>query len=392
MIRSVKKRKILLILLLSSILLLNGCAIQRESGVRISDDILRSNSQQKSTYNPTEEDVSQTVVKTKKPDFHPYEFTLSFAGDMNFDENWSTMQFYNTQEDGIYDCISNELIQEMRAADMMCINNEFTYSSNGAPMDGKAFTFRAKPSRVEILNQLGVDIVTLANNHVYDYGKQAFLDTMDTLKNENIKYFGAGKNLKEAMSPVYVEIQGKKIAYVGASRAEKYKLTPQAKDDSPGILRCYDTDLFVEMIKEARKNADFVIAYVHWGTEGSFELEDVQVETGKLYIDSGADVIIGAHPHNLQGMEFYKGKPIVYSLGNFWFNKYTTDTVLLNLNFSGDDNEGSLNLEIVPAVQEDHYTGIVTDEDEKERIFSLLEDISINVAISGKGIITEAKS
>ena len=168
---------------------------------------------------PTEETIS---------DLHTYDFTLCFGGDISLDESAVTTQKLDSSKNGIYDCISPELIDIMQKAELTLLNNEFTYSTNGTPMNGKAYTFRANPKRVSVLQELGVDIVTLANNHVYDYGKQAFLDTMTTLENANIDYFGAGKNLDEAMSPVYYEIDGKTIAFVGASRAEKYKLTPQA--------------------------------------------------------------------------------------------------------------------------------------------------------------------
>ena len=98
----------------------------------------------------------------------PYDFTIAFAGDINLDENWATTQHLNASPNGIYDCISPELIEEMQSADIMCLNNEFTYSTQGSPMAGKAYTFRAAPERVEILKTLGVDVVKLANNHIYD--------------------------------------------------------------------------------------------------------------------------------------------------------------------------------------------------------------------------------
>lgn len=323
------------------------------------------------------------------PDQYAYDFILSFAGDINFDENWDNMMYLETTENGIHDCISPELIQAMRDADIMCINNEFTFSTRGAPLKNKVYTFKAHPSKAGILKDIGVDIVSLANNHVYDYGEESLVDTMATLKEAGIKYVGAGHNLAEAMEPVYFEIQGKTVAYVAASRAEKYRMTPQATEDRPGILRCYDTELFVQTIKKARENADFVIAYVHWGTEFTHKLDEVQLETGKLYLDSGADAVIGAHPHRLQGIEFYKGKPIIYSLGNFWFNDETVDTMLLNIRFYGDEKEGSMEIGIVPAIQADLRTTIVTDQSEKERIFSFLEDISVNAEISETGIVTE---
>jgi hypothetical protein len=342
----------------------------------------------------TEEKIDNNRVDFEAPEeieenLNSYDFVLTFAGDINFDENWSTMAYYNNAANDIYDYISPELIQIMQDADVMCINNEFTYSTRGEPLENKMYTFRAHPSRVNILKELGVDIVSLANNHSYDYGKQSLIDTMATLKQADILYYGAGHDLDEAMSPVYFEIQGKTIAYVAASRAEKYRLTPQANENSPGILLCYDTDLFVQTIKKAKENADYVIAYVHWGTEYSYELEEAQLTTGKEYIDAGADIIVGAHPHCLQGMEFYKGKPIIYSLGNFWLNDKTLDTMLLNIRFLGDDTEEHIELEIVPARQADNKTMPIKEQSEKEELYSFLEAISINVEIDEKGIISQ---
>ena len=293
------------------------------------------------------------------------------------------------QPDGIYGCISPELVETMREADIMCLNNEFTYSTGGAPLPGKAYTFRADPKRVEVLEQLGVDAVTLANNHVYDYGAEALLDTFAVLEEAEVPYFGAGRTLEEAMEPLYLEVEGKTIALVAASRAEKYKMTPQATDTEPGILRCYDTELFLQAIREGSENADFCIAFVHWGTEYSFDLEQVQLDTGREYLDAGADAVIGAHSHCLQGMEYYDGKPIVYSLGNYWFNSKTLDTMLLQLHFSGDDNGGQLEVQVVPAVQAGCRTTYAAQPEERRRIYDFLESISVNVEISDEGFVTE---
>jgi poly-gamma-glutamate synthesis protein (capsule biosynthesis protein) len=197
------------------------------------------------TCEPTAEPTCEpTAEPTCTPPPNPYDFTLCFAGDINLDEAWCTTQYLNQQENGIRDCISEELITYMNQADIMCLNNEFTYSTGGTPLEGKMYTFRANPERVSILQEMGVDLVKLANNHVYDYGREALLDTFDTLDGAGIAYMGAGRNLEEAMEPVYRELDGKRIAFVAASRAEKYKMTPQATEDSPGILRCYDTTLF----------------------------------------------------------------------------------------------------------------------------------------------------
>lgn len=338
---------------------------------------------------PTTEELTTEQVTTQPVVTEPYDFTICFAGDINLDENWSTTRFLNSCANGIYDCISPELLHMMRSADVMCLNNEFTYSNVGSPLSGKAYTFRANPARVSILQQMGVDVVKLANNHVYDYGQQALLDTFTTLESAGIQYMGAGRNLSEAMKPVYVELDGKTVAFVAASRAEKNKMTPQATDSSPGILRCYDTTLFKQVIAEADKNADFVIAYVHWGTEYSFELEQAQLTTGKEYLDAGADVIIGAHTHCIQGMEYYNGKPIIYSLGNYWFNDKTLDTMLLELHFYGENGEQNLDVRVIPAVQSGCKTQIAKTKEEQERIYSFLESISINVEIDEKGLLSQ---
>lgn len=350
---------------------------------------------QEAAGNTTETDMTeetteeQTTEEETTVDLHPYDFIIRFAGDINLDENWSTTQYLDSCANGIYDCISPELIALMQSADIMCLNNEFTYSNVGEPLDGKAYTFRANPSRVSVLQELGVDIVKLANNHTYDYGKQSMLDTFTTLENAGIQYMGAGRNLTEAMRPVYVELDGKTIAFVAASRAEKNKMTPQATDTEPGILRCYDPTLFKQVITEARENADFVIAYVHWGTEQSTVLEEEQLTTGKEYLDAGADIVIGAHSHCLQGMEYYNGKPIIYSLGNYWFNDRTKDTMLLELHFSGDDNGQNMEVKIIPAVASNCTTTIVTEPEEQERIYSFLESISINAQISEDGVLSQ---
>ncbi|MDE7284563.1 MAG: CapA family protein [Lachnospiraceae bacterium] len=341
------------------------------------------------SQNPEPEQAELSIEESHAEDTS-YDFTICFAGDINLDENWGTTQYMDAQPNGIYDCISKEMIDTMQAADIMCLNNEFTYSTGGAPMKGKAYTFRAKPERVEILHQLGVDAVTLANNHVYDYGRDALLDTFSVLEEADIPYFGAGRTLQDAMQPLYLEVDGKTVALVAASRAEKNKMTPQADDENPGILRCYDTELFLQVIKEAKDNADFCIAFVHWGTEYSFDLEQVQLSTGKEYLDAGADAVIGAHSHCLQGMEYYDGKPIIYSLGNYWFNGKTLDTMLVQLHFSGDDTETQLTVQVIPAVQAEYKTTYASEESEQRRIYDFLESISVNVDILDDGTVVES--
>ncbi len=312
--------------------------------------------------------------------------SFTFGGDISLADNWHTMEYYREIGCDITKCISPFLIDKMVSADITTLNSEFCFSDRGTAMEGKAWTFRAATENVSIYHELGVDIVDLANNHVYDFGYDAFLDTLDTLKGAEIEYMGAGRNIDEASRPVYYIIEGKKIAFVAATRAEKYKLTPEATETDPGVLRCYDPTAFIEVINEAEQNADFVIANVHWGTEDSHELEDAQPETAYQYIDAGADLIIGTHAHCLQGIEYYKNVPIVYNLGNYWFSHYDIDTGLLGVTLGTDD---SLDLVFYPATQRDCKTTYVGGEAEGDRILQCMRDYSFNVNIDDDGVITE---
>ncbi|RHU96867.1 CapA family protein [Clostridium sp. OM07-9AC] len=249
------------------------------------------------------------------------DITLGFAGDINLDETWTVMKHMRQKGKGIQGCIDPRLIRKMRSCDYMVLNNEFSISNRGKAMKGKAYTFRAPRRNVKLLQQLGVDAVSLANNHVYDYGERAFLDTLSALENNGIKYTGGGKDSKEAKKPVYFQSKGKTIAVIAATRAEKYILTPAAGKHSPGVFRTYDDTQYVRAIRRAKKKADVVIAFVHWGTEYSTKLESAQTSQAKDYINAGADVVVGAHTHCLQGVGYYKGKPIFYSLGTIGLMK-----------------------------------------------------------------------
>lgn len=311
-------------------------------------------------------------------------FSMSFAGDVNLADDWCLMQHCVTVEGGALGCVSSELVSEMKSADVMIINNEFAFSDRGSPLRGKMYTFRAKTENVEMLKQLGVDAACLANNHVYDYGRNAFFDTLSTLDKAGIKRFGAGKNAEEAQQPLYYVVNGIKVAIIGATRAEKYIMTPEALEDTPGVFRTYDDTRLIRSIEQAKQNSDIVIAFLHWGTEFTSVLEPVQISLGRKCVDAGADAVIGAHPHCLQGMDFYKDKLIAYSLGNFWFNDETVDTGILKLEISSPEKISS---SFVPCIQKNCETFLVTDKKEQTRIFGYLEELSDNLTIDENGKI-----
>lgn len=313
--------------------------------------------------------------------------TLSFAGDISFAEGYANMSYYHSNGDDITKCIAPEVIARMDAADVMMVNNEFTYSTRGTPLSGKTFTFRAKPETAANLSVLSADIVSLANNHVYDYGETALLDTLDTLKQYGIPYVGAGRNLAEASEIVYFRVGDMKIAYVSATQVERsYVYTKEASDTKAGVLRTFDPARFLEVIKKAKETSDFVVVYVHWGTEGVNNFEADQQSLGHQYIDAGADLVMGDHPHCLQGVEYYKGVPIFYSLGNFWFNSKTRDTGLVEADISPD---GVVEFRFIPCLQKGCRTTLITDEAQKQKVFDFLQGISANAVIDSNGVIRE---
>ena len=314
------------------------------------------------------------------------EFTsLVFTGDISLADTWYNIKDLVEKNKTITDYIDSKYVDELNNADITLVNNEFTVSSRGEPLEYKKYILRAEPSRLSMYEALGVDIVSLANNHVYDYGKDAFLDMLQYLNEAKIPYIGAGKNLDEAITPQYYIINGRKIALVAANRSEKLVLTPGADENSPGVLRCYDTELFKEVIRNAKQNADIVFAYVHWGTELSHSFDEVQQSQGYEYIDAGADAVIGSHAHCLQGVEYYNGRPIIYNLGNFWFSGSTEELGVLKVSIS---NEGKIDYQMLLG-KEDKFNTVFAVGTTKTSELQFLRSISANVVIGENGYLIE---
>lgn len=310
--------------------------------------------------------------------------TIRIVGDISFADNWQIAPKIDSKNKGVLGVLSEDTVSLLKNANIFLANNEFTYSDRGEPIKGKMYTFRAKPERVNLMKEIGADIVSLANNHAYDYGADAFSDTLKTLKDANLPYIGAGENLEEASKPVYFIVNGRKYAFSAATRAEKTILTPEATETSSGVLRTYDPEKYIEVLKTAEMQTDYNIAYLHWGAEGSHKTEEGLYEMGSKFIDAGADVVVGAHAHVLQGIDFYKDVPIIYNLGNFIFNSKTIDTGIFEIKIS---KEGNITYKFIPAIQKNCYTSLV-DGAQKQRILKFLSSLSPNVNIDENGIIT----
>ena len=317
------------------------------------------------------------------------EAVISFTGDLNLAEDWYTTKYLNKQSDGIYGCLSADLIEMMQTSDILMINNEFVYSDYKVPLEGKAYTFRADLDRVSVLKELGTDFVSLANNHTYDFGKEGLLDTMEVLDEAAIAYIGAGKNMEEAQKIIYYVANGKKIAFVSATEIERTtQYTKEATEDSPGVLKTLRPQRFIAVIEEAKANSDYVIAIPHWGSEGNLYPDASQIRQAKLYAQAGADVIIGGHPHRLQGVEYVEGVPVAYSLGNFWFSTGTLYTTLAQVVIEKD---GSLQLKFLPCLQKDLTTSLITDKTKKDEFYHYIAAISTDVGIDAEGNVYNNK-
>lgn len=311
-------------------------------------------------------------------------FTFSFVGDILFDPDFNPM-YHASVKGGVLNCIEDEILNYLRTSDVFLINNEFTYGERGNPLSGKTWTFQASPSTVNLLKDMGADIVSLANNHVYDYGEIGFTDTMAVLDEAEIPYVGAGMNISEAAEGYYFIINGIKVGIVAASRAEKVSFTPVADYNKAGVMGTYDSENFLKAVKFAKSQCDYLIAYVHWGTENSTKLETAQKEMAREYIDAGVDAVIGGHTHCLQGMEFYNGKPIVYSVGNFWFNSKTLDSCVITVELDRDMNP---EISILPLKQQNCETRLLTGEDARD-LFDRVESYEPQgVTILDDGTIT----
>ncbi len=314
------------------------------------------------------------------------EVTVMFAGDILFDDSYAVMGTMLQNGGDISAGIAPEVIDLMKGADIMMLNNEFPYSDRGTSTVGKQFTFRAKPSTVGYLDDLGVDIVSLANNHAYDYGEEAFLDTMKTLEEAGVVYVGAGRNLKEARRPVYYIVNNMKIAFVAATQIERsdYPDTKGATEDTAGVFRCWNGDNLLETIREAKQNSDFVIAYLHWGTENEEQPDWAQEKQAPEVIEAGADLVIGAHPHCLQPVTVMQGVPVVYSLGNFWFNSKEVPTGMIRVTLTQD---GLKDICFIPCLQKGCRTTLLQGE-EKAQAIGYMQSISGNVHFDEEGFIT----
>lgn len=306
---------------------------------------------------------------------------LAFAGDMLFTEN--TLSRYHQQ--GISSMFSEELLSAMTDADLFMVNEEFPFSTRGEAAEDKQFTFRVDPSYVRIFQEIGVDVATVANNHALDFGVNAFTDSLDTLDQAGIARVGGGRTLSEAKAPVIRTVGDSTVGILGASRVIPVS-SWAAGNARPGMFTAYDQAPLLNEISDLSSQCDYTVVYLHWGIEKDEYPQEYQRKLAYACIDAGADLVVGSHPHVLQGFETYKGKLIAYSLGNFLFSNSTNPTVLLQVHIKED---GTLAASLIPCTR---VNGQIQKNTAPAALFSHLTELSYGVQVTadsdGNGQIT----
>lgn len=316
--------------------------------------------------------------------------TLLFAGDIYLSSH--VLNAYD-KAGGISGVLDAGLRSAIGAADIFMANEEFPFSDRGTAAEEKEYTFRLPTARVSLLQEIGPDIVALANNHAFDYGEEALLDTCRVLDGAGILRVGAGADIEEAKALRVIETKGRRIGFLAASRVIPDYSWAAGKGKA-GMMITYDPAALIKEIERAEDQCDYLVVYVHWGIEKNEHPEEYQRTLGRQYIDAGADIVVGSHPHVLQGIEYYKGKPIVYSLGNFVFGSTIPRTALLEVRLSADafaDASDGQSLRLIPCTSSAGYTRMLPEEKRPE-FFGYMEELSFGVSVDETGGVTAGKS
>jgi len=220
----------------------------------------------------------------------------------------------------------------LRSADFAALNLETAITSRGTPQP-KTYHFRAPAAAFTALRDAGIDLVTMANNHVLDYGPTGLADTLAAAGAARFPYVGIGTSAAAAWAPYLTTIKGVKIAVVGVSQVTELASSWVATSTRPGEANAIDLRRTLAAVRAARRLASLVIVFMHWGTEGQACPNPAQLSLARELAAAGADIIVGAHAHMLQGSGWLGRTFVAYGLGNFlwWERSYSTATGILEL-------------------------------------------------------------
>ena len=345
----------------------------------VKSETVKETEQQETVTVQTTEDVQETEKSTEAvANQTDKAVSMIFTGDVLFANSFSTAY----GNGGITKVVSQDLLQELNQADITMVNEEFPFSTRGTKMENKQYTFRADPANVKALQEMGVDIVSLANNHVLDYGKDALEDTFTTLDGAGILYAGAGTSAERAKACQTIMVNGTKVGFLAASR-----VIPEGNwnvdDSTPGVFTTYDGTALCKAVADARKVCDYVVVFVHWGVEQEAYPEDYQKNLAKQYVDAGADLVIGSHTHCLQGIEYYNGKPIYYSLGNFVFGSDISQSMAVKITIGTDK---TTTCQLIPVYAASCCT-MKMEESGAASLYQYMESISNGIHIAEDGTV-----
>lgn len=255
--------------------------------------------------------VTPTADPTADPD-RP--ITLAFGGDVHF----------SAQLEALVDRPGSlaELKPVLGAADLAMVNLETAITDRGSP-EPKKFHFRTSPQALVRLQESGVDVVTMANNHAVDYGADGLTDTLAAKQDSPIPVVGVGADDDEAYAPAYLQVRGSTVAVLGATQVPDWTLAHwSASSSRGGVAAAASSSKLAAAVRRARAKADVVVVYLHWGTDYTQCPNALQVRTAKALADAGADVVLGAHAHQLQGGGWLGSTYVDYGLGNFvWWRR-----------------------------------------------------------------------
>jgi Bacterial capsule synthesis protein PGA_cap len=267
--------------------------------------------------------------------------TLAFAGDVHFAGRTARLLSDPATAFGPVAAV-------LKSADFTAVNLETAVTSRGTPQP-KTYHFRTVPTAFTALRDAGVDLVTMANNHVLDYGQAGLADTLAAARAARFPYVGIGADAAAAWAPYVTTVKGMKIAVVGVSQVAELASSWVATDSRPGEANAIDLNRTLAAVRAARRLAPTVIVFMHWGTEGEACPDPNQLSLAPKLAAAGASIIIGAHAHMLQGSGWLGHTFVAYGMGNFlwWENSYSTATGILELTIHP---HAPLTARLIPAV------------------------------------------
>ena len=346
--------------------------------------------------------------------------SLVFAGDVSLDSvwDWSPINVFADKRSTLLEsAFSVEIAEKMIGSDMFCVSLESPITATKDRLKGQNYAHAAKPEDAEVLGLLGIDIVNIANNRIYDCAAAGFSDTLNALGKSGVAYIGGGKNSADATSPCYVIAGGRKVAYIAASREKTRLSAPEASGTNAGIVYMINSASVTNSISEARDNADYVIVYADFGNNNDTEKNKALAHS---FIDAGADIVIGCGADGMKPIEYYAEKPIIYNLGMFWYETDRHEAIMVELEFrsSAIDYEASdaetetssetpdstekskfrpafeysdaPSIYIIPCIQDGAATRLATGDD-RTSVLGKITASSENVAIGENGLLTKAE-